>query len=298
MEKMERTISSNPAAWRRYWLEAKNRSPANRRERHDDSETMERWSDRAPGYAEHSESEASRARREWVLDWLEGAGALQAGYRVLDIGAGPGNYAIPMANKAAEVTAVEPARGMAAILERRVEAAGIGNIRIVEKSWEEVDLQALGWKAAFDLVFASMSPGVSHPDMLEKMIVASGSFCYLSGWSGDRWGKWGLAQAELWPQIFGEELGDYPSDVLYPFGMLYASGYRPELRFVRPGVHLEMEVEQAVRELADHFDRYVEVDEKIRGTIHTYVRANSRGGTFSQEYTTCQGFLLWSIAGG
>jgi SAM-dependent methyltransferase len=294
---MGRTISSDSATWRRYWLEAKSRSPINRRERRGDSETMERWSDRAPSYAEHSESEASQARRGWILEWLEGAGALQPGYRVLDIGAGPGNYAIPMAGKTAEVTAVEPARGMAAILERRIDAAGIGNIHIVEKTWEEVDLQVQGWKAAFDLVFASMSPGVSHPDMVEKMIDASRSFCYLSGWSGERWGKWGLAQAELWPQIFGEELGDYPSDVLYPFGMVYASGYRPELRFVRPGVHLEMEEEQVIRELTDHFDRYVEVDDKIRRTIHTYVRARSRGGMFSQEYTTCQGFLLWSVAG-
>jgi SAM-dependent methyltransferase len=292
---MGATISSDPHSWRQLWLQAKERSPVNRRERRDQPAEVERWNLRAASYTEHSESEGSRERREQIIDWLTEAGAFQEEFRVLDIGTGPGNFAVPMAAKVAEVTALEPAREMVEILKARVEAEGIGNIRIVQKTWEEVDLAEEGWAGAFDLVFASMSPGVSHPDMLEKMIAASRALCYLSGWSGSRWGKWGLAQEELWPLIFAEELGDYPSDILYPFGMLYSMGYRPELRFVRPRVHLEMDCEQAIEGLVDHFERYVAVDAATRTTIREYVGRNSRSGTFIKEGSTCQGFLLWSV---
>jgi SAM-dependent methyltransferase len=290
-----RTITRDPEEWRRMWLEAKEHSPVNRRERRGEGAEVELWNARAPSYAEHSESEGSQARRDRILDWLEQAGALQSDFRVLDIGSGPGNFSIPMARRVAEVSAVEPARGMVEIMERKLGQEGLGNVRVVQKTWEDVDLAAEGWHGAFDLVLASMSPGVSNPATLEKMVAASRNFCYLSGWSGDRWGKWGQAQRELWPLIFGEELGDYPSDVLYSFGLLYSLGYRPELRFHQPRIHLEMDEQEAAEGLAGHFNRYLEIGPEVRRTISAYVHSNSRKGVFTQEATNCQGFMLWTV---
>ena len=36
--------------------------------------------------------------------------------------------------------------------------------RVVQRGWGEVDLEREGWAGAFDLVFASMSPGVDGPE--------------------------------------------------------------------------------------------------------------------------------------
>lgn len=289
------SITRDPELWKRLWLEAKKRSPVNRRERHGEMAEVERWNLRAFSYAEHSESKDSRDRQNQIVTWLENEGFLLSSYRMLDIGAGPGNFAIPLSRKVAEVIALEPAEEMVSILERRIGDEGIENVRVVQKTWEAVDLAAEGWLGAFDLVFSSMSPGVGNPDMLEKMIAASRASCYLSGWSGGRWGKWGRAQSELWPLIFGEELGDYPSDILYLFGLLYALGYRPALRFFQPRVHLEMSTEEAIEGLVDHFDRYVEISPAVRKKITSYVQRNSRKGTFSQESATCQGYMLWRV---
>ena len=288
-------LTSNPEIWRRSWLEAKKRSPVNRRELAGEGAEIDRWNARACGYAEHTDTEKSRKRHDEILNWLQRSGALQAGIRVLDIGAGPGNYAVLLAPRVEEVVAVEPAASMTEILKQRITKQKIGNIRIKQQTWEEVSLAAEGWQEAFDLVFASMCPGVGTPDTLAKMVGASKNFCFMSGWSGSRWGKWGLSQSELWPRIFGEPLEDYPSDILYAFGLLYALGYRPELRFLRPQVHLELEPEEAIEGLSQHFSRYTRITGAIRETIDAYVGLYSAGGKFNQTYTTCQGFMIWQV---
>ena len=45
-------ITSNPEMWKRYWLEAKKRSPVNRRELAGEGAEIDRWNARACGYAE------------------------------------------------------------------------------------------------------------------------------------------------------------------------------------------------------------------------------------------------------
>ncbi|AAM07359.1 class I SAM-dependent methyltransferase [Methanosarcina acetivorans] len=51
--------------------------------------------------------------------------------RVLDIGADPGNPAIPLTDRVAHVTAVEPAEGMKGVLKQNIETYEIGNIDCV-----------------------------------------------------------------------------------------------------------------------------------------------------------------------
>jgi SAM-dependent methyltransferase len=253
------------------------------------------WDRRAEGYARQSESAESRSWRAEVLRWLAARGALGSSFHVLDIGAGPGNFALPMAARVRQVTALEPSVGMAAILRRRALARGRRKLRLVQRPWGEVELEREGWVGAFDLVFASMSPGVDGPEALGKMNLASRRFCYLSGWSGDLWGHWGLARRELWPLLFGEQQGNYPHDLLYAFGLLYAQGYRPELRFRWQESRRDLKPEEAERELGLLFERYTPLTAAVQRRIGRYVRERTRGGRFRQAARQCQGFLLWEV---
>ncbi len=54
---------------------------------------------------------------------------------VLDIGAGGGRYALPLALHAREVVAVEPSEAMRSVLAEGMAEHGIDNIRVVETTW-------------------------------------------------------------------------------------------------------------------------------------------------------------------
>jgi SAM-dependent methyltransferase len=54
---------------------------------------------------------------------------------LLDVGAGGGRYAIPLAAHAREVVAVEPAGPMVETMREEAEAAGVTNLRIVNSDW-------------------------------------------------------------------------------------------------------------------------------------------------------------------
>jgi len=54
---------------------------------------------------------------------------------VLDVGAGTGRLALPMARLAKSVTALDQSAGMLACLQENMAAEGIENIRCIQKSW-------------------------------------------------------------------------------------------------------------------------------------------------------------------
>ena len=59
---------------------------------------------------------------------------------VLDVGAGPGRYTLPLARLAARVVAVEPSEQMADYLEENLAAAQIANAVVVRQRWQEADV--------------------------------------------------------------------------------------------------------------------------------------------------------------
>jgi 2-polyprenyl-3-methyl-5-hydroxy-6-metoxy-1,4-benzoquinol methylase len=98
--------------------------------------------------------------------------------RVLDIGAGPGTLAIPLAPRVKSVTAVEPGSGMVSIMQERAARERITNISCVQKQWEDVD-PARNLFGPYDVVIASLSLTMEDIQAaLEKMdSVAKGFVC-------------------------------------------------------------------------------------------------------------------------
>jgi len=150
--------------------------------------------------------------------------------RVLDIGAGPGTLAIPLAQKAAHVTAVEPAEGMCSVMQEKMAEFGTSNINIVQKRWEDVDLER-DLEGPYDVVIASFSLGMHDiRAAIDKMVQASSRFIYLYHFAGLT--SWDRQWQKLWPKLHGREYRPGPkSDVLY--NVLYQMGIYPHIRTFR-----------------------------------------------------------------
>jgi len=71
------------------------------------------------------------SHRDFILSLLES----NQGSTVLDIGAGTGGWAIPMARLAKKVTAIEPSSEMIRFMTENLRREGIRNVEIVQGSW-------------------------------------------------------------------------------------------------------------------------------------------------------------------
>ena len=64
-------------------------------------------------------------------------GFVEPGYTVIDVGAGGGRMALPLALRCANVVAVEPSESMAAVLTDQAAASGISNVKLIQSTWED-----------------------------------------------------------------------------------------------------------------------------------------------------------------
>ncbi|MDD5083300.1 MAG: class I SAM-dependent methyltransferase [Dehalococcoidales bacterium] len=95
---------------------------------------------------------------------------------IVDIGAGTGRWAIPLARVGREVTAVEPSGAMADILRGNLASAGVGNVTIIPCSWEEAIVRPHDIVVCSHAMYASPDFGA----FVRKMEQCARKTCYLA----------------------------------------------------------------------------------------------------------------------
>lgn len=121
--------------------------------------------------------------------------------RVLDIGAGPGTLAIPLATRVRAVTAIEPGAGMLGILRDHIRREGIRNITYIQKRWEDIDPDR-ELSGTYDVVIASLS--LTMHDIraaLLKMDAVSSKYVYLFWFVNSPF--WEKMYEDLWQPLHG-----------------------------------------------------------------------------------------------
>jgi SAM-dependent methyltransferase len=92
------------------------------------------WTERTVGWYERANARSDYAERVFAA-----ATDLLAGCRsALDVGAGFGALALPLARRLERVTALEPSRPMAAALRRAIGRQSLDNVAVVEAAWGDV----------------------------------------------------------------------------------------------------------------------------------------------------------------
>jgi SAM-dependent methyltransferase len=180
---------------------------------------------------ENAERYDSSSRSEYdvrVKTTLAGL-PLTTSLRVLDIGAGPGTLALPLAPLVNEITAVEPGKGMVDLLYENMRKEGIKNITCIQKRWEDVDISR-DLATPYEVVIASLSLTMEDiRESLAKMDAASSRYVYLF-WFADP-PFWERVYLDLWPELHGETYHPGPkADCL--FNVLYQMGIYPNVEML------------------------------------------------------------------
>jgi len=169
-------------------------------ERHDQGRRLDQqhrrsdaWAGRAGRFARHV---AEGGHDDPLLRRL--LALASADTTVLDVGAGPGRHALPLARTARSVTAVEPSAAMRDLLAAGVAREGLRNVAVVPDEWPLAREQV----EPADLVVCShvLYPVVEVEPFLRALDSASRRGCYLILRLGQREGPY----LELFEQIWGE----------------------------------------------------------------------------------------------
>ncbi|SDK18171.1 class I SAM-dependent methyltransferase [Natronincola ferrireducens] len=255
------------------------------------SATSEFWNKRAKSY--NRDVFEKQEESNYVIDLLEKYNLLQKNNRVLDIGCGPGKNTIPMAKKCEEVIALDISQEMLEYVGEHGKEHGLDNIVCHEKNWEDISLDEYGWEKKFDLVVASMTPGVYNFSTLKKMLDASKGYCYLSGFINRRDEIWSRLEKE----ILGEHNGNKSREdkIYYIFNILWNLGYHPEIHyFDRTWEHV-WSLEETIDLYKQRFNINHTLKEEEIKKIEAFLTAHQQEGKVIEKTEAKIAVLIWKV---
>ncbi len=273
--------------WEDLWEQAK----ISRQEKTDmkPENEAQRWDKRAGHFDKKVDGEEGSQRVETIMDFLRAEKIFSPGMSVIDVGCGQGTITLSLAEEAAQVYALDPSTKMLEMLQEKIEERGFQHIYSIQERWQDIDLKEYGWQEAFDLAFASMSPGVNDAENLRKLMDASRKYCYLSTFAGRK----DKPRDELWELITGRPFDPGDLDIIYPLNLLYTWGYRPSVRFYRHYRSDWFPLEEAVENLVQYLYMATDQEEKVREMVQDYVESRQQEAMFYHERDIYHGMLIW-----
>jgi SAM-dependent methyltransferase len=124
---------------------------------------------------------------------------------VLDVGAGPGRHAVPLARVARHVTAVEPSEAMRQLLEQNVRNAGQTNLDLVDAEWPAARVRPADVVVCAHVLYGT----VEVEPFLRALDAAARRACYVVLRVGQREG----AYLPLFELVWGEPRALAPAAV-------------------------------------------------------------------------------------
>lgn len=239
--------------WSKAWIERLARSSHKARLKRGDISSEEFW-DRFGTWEEYERYTAYPGRAlDRILECVDPQST------VLDIGAGSGAFTIPLAKAGRFVTAVEPSSGQLSRLYRKAKREGVGNFRVIQSRWEDVDAEEVG---CHDIVTAAYCLAMEDIEAaLDKMyrVVARGLFIVH------------FAGHDLLEPI-REMCGGYDSmpDYIFLLNVLYEMGHRASVEVFTRDYELPLDLQLKMFGYSQGFST------ELRGRIRHYLEANDR----------------------
>jgi len=244
------------------------------------------------GKAENAEryQRLAAARNDGYTERQLASMAIPGGATVLDIGAGPGTLAVPLARRGCRVTAVEPSAPMRRALREHALREGV-TVAIIEEPWETVNPTA--FTGPFDVVIASYSlMMVDLRAALQKMHAVCSGRVHLF-WPLTPPGGREIERA-LWLAIHGAEyppepMADCVWNVLFQMGIM-ATLEAEFTRFDQPFRDLD----EAVADISERLNCPGEAETILRSTLGGLL-PRSADGVYRLDRSGWNAAIHWDV---
>ncbi|MDO4794530.1 MAG: class I SAM-dependent methyltransferase [Brachymonas sp.] len=278
---------SQPQYWNALWRSTQEASRASGR----GIECWQNWDDLADARQYWQRVSASEQKNERAHELLA---EVQSHWRVLDIGAGPGNLALPLAGKAAHVTAVEPASGMAQVLRENIAQAGLSNVSVVQKRWDDVDV-AQDLQGPYELVVISFAFGMLDLlDTLRKILAVASQRVIFYWHAGPQ--AWDVDAVKLWPLLHGKTFTPIPKAEVI-FNLLYTLGIYADVKSMPRSFTTAFEsLDEAMQEYGKRY-AVAEDDAPRRQLLLQYLQAHlvQEDGRYLQRAYNTGMRIAWNV---
>ncbi len=229
-----------------------------------------------------------------TIDIFKKNDSLFPNMKILDIGCGTGLFARSLAKQGAFVTAIDFSPGMLKRFKKDTPKNLKDKINIIHMDWRNADIKKMGWEDKFDLVIAFMSPAVSTPGTLFKMMEASNNACAVKGWAAKRTHP--LLDV-LWEKIMGAKLDDKPQTLIIKFNLLFSMGFFPELYCDTISWEQKILIKEEIDNKLAFFKRISNRSElELKKIITDHIRSIAEGSpTITKKHRGMTGTIFWKI---
>ena len=264
--------------------------------------TKELWNERAHEWAKGLQEEERRARSDKrvaaTAAWLRARGILTPDQDVIDIGCGPGRFVAEFARTAHHAVGTDLSGQMLAYGAQYAKEIGVENTSYVEADFKEADLDALGWRSRFDLVFSSITPAIGGSG-LEKLMEMSRGWCFNSCFV--------RFEDELETELVRNVLNREPKRTqnghwhwFYAlFNLLLLEGYFPETAYYKEEKNAVVPADETTAQAcAERLAKEYGLEtEPLRGQIARYLESQADGsGRLTRRDDCWYGWILWNTA--
>ncbi len=268
-----------------------------RRPDHERKHTEERWDERARVWAEGMGNGGPQERVKATAEYFRARGLLGGGDDVIDVGCGPGRFVVEFAKTARHVVGTDLSGRMLAYGARYAEELGVENTSYVEADFQKADLDKLGWRNRFDLVFSSITPAIGGAG-LQKLMDMSRGWCFNScvvrsaGGLEDE-----LAQNVLGREPQAKQSGHWQWFYAL-FNLLLLEGCFPETTYYKEARRTVVQADAATaRAYAERLARAYGLEEDVLfHPVARYLERHADGdGLLDRRGDRWYGWILWNV---
>lgn len=225
------------------------------------------------------------------LQRIEEEISLSPALRTLDVGCGSGIFSLALAPRVGEAVGVDISPEMIRYAQEKKQTLGQTNVHFSCLNWDHADLDTLGFRGAFDVAFAHMTPAVHDFETLDKLNACSRNLCLIA----KPVRRCDPLQDEVFRLIDLDDSRSHFDSTVETFAYLWYKGYEPKLSYCNEVWTSDRTPEDAAAWYLDRarLQKAVTADDEAR--VLAYLRSAAKDGLVHEHTTVTRVTILWHI---